>query len=110
MITPAVDTLIDLAIEEDLGRGDVTTEACLGTPRTPAKGTILAKEAMIVFGLEVAARVFQRVDAGLTLKGRVVDGAKVEAGTVVADVAGPVGPLLAAERPARSPWRRLPFN
>ena len=107
MITPAIDALIDLAIEEDLGRGDVTTEACLGTPRTAAKGVVLAKEAMTVFGLEVAARVFQRIDPALTLKGRVVDGAKVEAGTIVADVGGPVGPLLAAERPALNFLQRL---
>src|SRR5436309_596898 len=60
-MTPAVAALIDLALEEDLGRGDVTTSAVLD-PRAQAEGDLVARERLVLAGLSVAAAVFQRVD------------------------------------------------
>ena len=110
LVSPVVDTLIGLALEEDLGRGDVTAAAIFGGDATDggrAEGVILAKQPLVVFGLEIAGRVFARVDPRLELRPRVADGTRVAAGTIVADVAGPVVPLLGAERTALNFLQRL---
>ncbi len=107
-MTPSVDTLIDLALEEDLGRGDVTAETIFGREGgAPARAILLAKQPLVVFGLEVAARVFARVDGSTRLAARVSDGARVEPKTILADVEGPVTAVLAAERTALNFLQRL---
>ena len=110
-----VDTLIDLALEEDLGRGDVTTESIFGSGSASgfsgdggaARAVLLAKQPLVVFGLDVAARVFSRVDAKIRLRALVADGAHVEPRTVIADVEGPAATILAAERTALNFLQRL---
>ncbi len=107
MITPAVDALIDLALDEDLGRGDATAAAVLDGDGGAAEGVILAKQALVLFGVEVARRVAERVDRRIALSPRVADGARVEWKTVVADVRGPAAPILAAERTLLNFMQRL---
>jgi nicotinate-nucleotide pyrophosphorylase (carboxylating) len=107
LITPAVDSLIDLALEEDLGRGDATAAAIFDGDGGGAAGVILAKQPLVLFGLEIAARVFTRVDPRLRLEPRLADGARVPTKTIVADVAGPAVPLLMAERTMLNFLQRL---
>jgi nicotinate-nucleotide pyrophosphorylase (carboxylating) len=107
MITPAVEALIDLALEEDLGRGDVTTAAVLEGEAGDARGVLLAKQALVVFGLEVARRVFQRVSPAIALEPHARDGDRVEPRTLLADVRGPSAALLMAERTALNFLQRL---
>jgi nicotinate-nucleotide pyrophosphorylase (carboxylating) len=106
-LSPAVMQLVDLAIEEDLGRGDVTSAAIFDGDGGPATGVLLAKDDLVVYGFAVAQAVFARVSPALRLAPRVGDGAFVTKGTLIADVAGPVVPLLAAERPALNFLQRL---
>ena len=56
--SPHLDRLIDLALEEDIGPGDVTTQAII-PPDLMGEAHIRAKAALVVAGLPVAARVFQ---------------------------------------------------
>jgi nicotinate-nucleotide pyrophosphorylase (carboxylating) len=107
VITAAVDQLIDLALEEDLGRGDATSAAVLDGEGGPARAVLLAKQALVLYGLEVARRVFHRVSPSIELAPRVEDGAAVTARTVVADLRGPAVPLLMAERTALNFLQRL---
>src|SRR5688572_29743698 len=107
MITPAVDRLIDLALEEDLGRGDVTSGAVLDGDGGDARGVLLAKQALVVFGLDVVRRVFARVSASIALEPHVRDGDRIEPKTLLADVRGPAVPLLMAERTALNFLQRL---
>jgi nicotinate-nucleotide pyrophosphorylase (carboxylating) len=112
VIGPAVDALIDLALEEDLGRGDVTSWSIFdgGGPAGPggeARAIVLAKQALVVFGLEVVTRVFARIDGAVRVAPRVADGARVTPGTVVADLTGPTTALLAGERTALNFLQRL---
>ncbi len=102
-----VDTLIDLALEEDLGRGDVTSAAIFTGDGGAAHAILLAKQPLVVFGLDVAARVFARVDAKTRIRAHVADGAHVEPRTVIADVEGPTTAILAAERIALNFLQRL---
>jgi len=88
-----------LAIAEDIGPGDATSEAVLPADLT-VHGRIVAKSAGVVAGLPVAEAVFARVDSGLRFTARVQDGARVEPGDLVAEVTGPGRGMLAAERTA----------
>jgi nicotinate-nucleotide pyrophosphorylase (carboxylating) len=99
MLTPAVETLIALALEEDLGRGDVTSEAIFDAAAT-ASGQIVAKEPLTVAGIAIAAEVFARVDASTRFVARASDGQRMHKGEIVAVVEGRTRALLSAERTA----------
>ena len=105
-ITPHVERLVDLAIEEDLGRGDATARAEVIGPVT-ARADILAREACVVCGQDLAEYVMTRVDPGIQFDALIPDGQEVEAGTRIAAVAGPARGILAAERTALNFLMRL---
>jgi nicotinate-nucleotide pyrophosphorylase (carboxylating) len=108
MITPGVSALIDLALEEDLGHGDATSAALFDAKHDASvAGVLLAKQKLVLFGLEVAAEVFRRVSPQIVLTPRVAEGTEVEPKTVVADVNGPASALLMAERTALNFLQRL---
>lgn len=96
----AAAALIELALREDLhDRGDLTCEALIG-PEDRGQVQIVARQAGVLAGLPVAAMVFARVDPQVAWTVRVEDGARVEAGTVVATLAGSLRSLLVGERTA----------
>jgi nicotinate-nucleotide pyrophosphorylase (carboxylating) len=96
-----VDTVIDMALAEDLGaNGDVTSAATVEAG-TVGRAEAVARQAGVVAGLPVAARVFQRASAGLlAVEQTAADGSAVAPGAVVLTVAGPVRDILTAERTA----------
>ncbi|MFC1903477.1 carboxylating nicotinate-nucleotide diphosphorylase [Chloroflexota bacterium] len=98
--------IIDLALEEDLGHGDITTEALI-PPDLQGKASILIKEKGIVAGLEIARSVFLRVDPTLKTEVLIKDGGKVQPGDIVATVFGPVASILKAERTVLNFLQRL---
>jgi nicotinate-nucleotide pyrophosphorylase (carboxylating) len=106
MMTPAMEALIALALEEDLGRGDPTSEAIFSS-EAQASGRIVAKEPLVLAGAEVARAVFQRVDPALRCDPVAGDGQRLLPGEVVALVAGPTRSLLMAERTALNFLQRL---
>lgn len=97
--TPAVQRLLDLALEEDVGRGDVTSAAVIDETQE-AEADIVAGERAVVCGLGIAEAVFQRFDWRTRVRAKVADGDPVSKGTVVASVRGPAQALLAGERTA----------
>ncbi len=106
MLSPRTDHLIDLALEEDAGLGDVTSRAIFPA-RHRSRAVIEAKQELVICGLEVAARVFARVDPALRVKLLAADGAPVKRGGRVLDVRGPTAALLTAERTALNFLQRL---
>jgi nicotinate-nucleotide pyrophosphorylase (carboxylating) len=106
MIEPRTDHLIDLALEEDAGLGDVTSRAIFSA-RDRARAVIAAKQDLVICGLAVAARVFQRVDPALAVRLLKRDGQRVRRGTRVLTVRGPTAALLTAERTALNFLQRL---
>ncbi|MFI5355741.1 MAG: carboxylating nicotinate-nucleotide diphosphorylase [Opitutales bacterium] len=106
MLTPRTDHLIDLALEEDAGLGDVTSRAIFPA-RHRSRAFIEARQEMVICGLEVAARVFARVDPALKVRLVARDGARVRPGAVVLRVEGPTATLLTAERTALNFLQRL---
>ena len=97
--TPAVQKLLDLSLEEDAGRGDVTSASVIDDGQE-AEADIIAKERLVVCGLGIAEAVFTRFDWRTRLRARVADGDPVTPGTLVATVRGPAQSLLAGERVA----------
>ncbi len=104
--SPLVDRLIDLALEEDIGPGDVTTQALI-PPDLQGAAHIRAKERLVAAGLPVAARVFARLSPALSFQARVPEGQEVAAGTVLAELQGPVAAILTGERTALNFLMRL---
>ncbi len=105
-ILEAAAPLIELAIAEDIGPGDATSEAVL-PPDLILHGRIVAKGAGVIAGLPVAGAVFSRVDHDLRFVPHVQDGAEVAPGDLVAEVVGPGRGMLAAERIALNFLQRL---
>ena len=103
---PPEGDIIALALAEDIGSGDVTSEYFTNQD-TVAEGRIVARESCIVAGLGVAEEVFRRVDANLEIVRRVPDGARVTPGDIVMVVRGRAASLLTAERTALNFLQRL---
>jgi nicotinate-nucleotide pyrophosphorylase (carboxylating) len=97
--TPAVQRLLDLALEEDVGRGDATTASVIEETQE-AEGDIIAAERAVVCGLGVVEAVFTRFDWRTRVRMKVADGDPVSPGTIVASLRGPAAALLAGERTA----------
>jgi nicotinate-nucleotide pyrophosphorylase (carboxylating) len=102
----ALERLIDLALEEDVGPGDWTT---LWTVPRDAEGTatVIAKEAMVVAGTDPATRVLHRVDPSLAVSVEVPDGTEIKEDTLVLTVQGSLRSILTAERLALNFLGRL---
>ncbi len=98
--------LIDLALREDVGSGDITTEY-LVAENEQASARIVAKERAIVAGVEVAAEVFRRIDPSLRLALVQPDGAVVAGGTAVLEIRGSARSILTGERVALNFLQRL---
>jgi nicotinate-nucleotide pyrophosphorylase (carboxylating) len=93
-------------LQEDMGRGDITTQSTLMRSQS-AKGRFIAKEAMIVCGLEAAESVFSTLDSQQQIEAFVSDGDEVEAGKVIARTSGFADVLLGGERVALNLLQRL---
>jgi nicotinate-nucleotide pyrophosphorylase (carboxylating) len=105
-LTPHVIALIDLALAEDLGGGDITTQATI-PEEVWAVAAVRAKEDLILAGLPVFAAVFDRLGGGVTFEDKKRDGERVGAGQIVTRVSGPAHSLLSGERAALNFLMRL---
>ena len=94
------------ALAEDLGWGDVTTEATVNAA-LHCRGVILAKCDCVVAGLDVAAETFRQLDPGAVFTATLADGDRAASGTVVATLRGAAGAMLTAERTALNFLQRL---
>ncbi len=105
-----VRTLIELAVEEDLGpskgaAGDVT--ARLLPANATAAGGVVVRTPGVLAGLPLARRILARIAPGATLEARAKDGDAIAAGQVVAHIRGPAREVLAAERTLLNALQRL---
>jgi len=94
------------ALAEDLGWGDVTTEATV-PPTLRARGVILAKSSCIIAGTDVAAETFRQLDPAVYFEVKRRDGSRCEPGDIVAEVRGSAASMLTAERTALNFLQRL---
>ena len=106
MYEDQLNTLIDMALDEDIGGGDVTSESLI--PETlQAKTTILAKAEGVLAGIDLAKLVFIKVDPDLKFKVLLKDGVKLKPGDIIATVTGNARSILKAERVALNFLQKL---
>jgi len=106
LVSAQVEEIIDRALAEDLGGGDVTTEALiLGDQQGTA--SIVTKSEGILAGIDVAKKVFHKVDPELRMDALLEDGSRIKASDVIARVEGKVANILKAERVALNFLQRL---
>ena len=103
---PQVEQIITLALNEDIGTGDITTLSTSPADKT-ATGRFVAKEDMIICGIDLAAHIFGRVDPSIELKANFKDGDAVKKGDVIAVVSGNAQNVLTGERTALNFMQRL---
>ncbi|MDR1342178.1 MAG: carboxylating nicotinate-nucleotide diphosphorylase [Prevotellaceae bacterium] len=103
---PLTDDIIDLAIREDVGDGDHTSLACI-PPDAAGKMQLLVKQAGIAAGVEVARRIFQKLDSSTVMEQLIADGAPIKPGDVIFYVTGNAISLLQAERLVLNFMQRL---
>jgi nicotinate-nucleotide pyrophosphorylase (carboxylating) len=98
--------IVRRALAEDLGWGDVTTEATVPADLR-AKGIILVKSPCVIAGLDVAAEAFLQLDPGCNVDRKRKDGDRCQPGDVVAELRGQATSMLTAERTALNFIQRL---
>ncbi len=101
-----VDDIIEMALREDIGTGDVTTFSIIPAEAT-AKGFICVKEESVVAGLLIAERVFHSLSNEIEFISQKKDGDKVVKGDILATVSGPARLILTGERVALNLLQRL---
>ena len=94
-----ITDFIDRALDEDIGRGDLTTMVTI-PEGTKLKVAMMARQPLVVCGMEMAAEVFHRVDPTINIKLLVADGKSAPAKTVLARISGDARAILSAERTA----------
>jgi nicotinate-nucleotide pyrophosphorylase (carboxylating) len=92
-----VRPLIQMAIDEDLGQGDRTSEL-LFREDTTAKANIISREEIVVCGMDVAGEILRCYDDRLRLKVRIDDGQPAHVASQLATIEGPLRSMLSAER------------
>src|SRR4030095_16672641 len=97
-LPPEIIDTIRLALEEDIGTGDVTTDSIVA-PGAVLEGRIIAKDAGVIAGLDVASAVFQLLSPDVRFERHVNEGDEVAAGSI-ASISGPARAILTGERTA----------
>jgi nicotinate-nucleotide pyrophosphorylase (carboxylating) len=106
MITARTEHLIDLALEEDTGLGDITSRAIFPASHR-SRAIIDAKQDLVLCGVEIAARVFAKLDPRLRVRAYSADGERVKRGAQVMQIEGATASILTAERTALNFLQRL---
>jgi nicotinate-nucleotide pyrophosphorylase (carboxylating) len=101
-----IENIVRLALAEDVGIGDITTFLVVDSEIT-ARAEIMARQDMVVAGMEAAHRTFEQVDASIKFDRMVNDGDVIDSGVIMARVSGPAGSILTAERVALNFLMRL---
>lgn len=100
------DKIILLALEEDLGLGDITSDNIF-TPADGARAVVRAKEDLVLCGMEVARQVFEIVDPSVRFTPLKKDGDEIKKGEEVLELSGPALSILKGERTALNFMQRL---
>ena len=106
LTNPLVTQIIDIALNEDVGTGDITTETTIPADKK-AFGRFIAKEDMVICGLDVAELVFHKVDETIEFTAHCKDGDSIKKGFVIAEVTGNARNVLTGERTALNLMQRM---
>ncbi|WP_185969016.1 carboxylating nicotinate-nucleotide diphosphorylase [Carboxylicivirga sp. M1479] len=106
MINQLIDQFIDTTIREDIGDGDHSSQSCIPESEQ-GKMFMLAKEDGILAGVEIALRIFAKIDSGIKTEIHIKDGSAIKKGDIIMHVTGKVWSLLQAERLVLNVMQRM---
>lgn len=106
LVSESTRSLIRLALQEDIGRGDCTSDALIDE-NVQAHATVSVKQEATLAGLSLIGAVFAELDPRVRVQTRQCDGANIPAHTVVCELEGPARSLLTGERTALNFLARL---
>jgi len=106
MTDKLIEELIDLAIKEDIGDGDHSSQSCIPEAEQ-GKVHLLIKEPGIIAGIEVAEKIFKKIDPEIKIDILIKDGTKVKPGDIAFTVEGKVWTLLKTERLVLNVMQRM---
>ena len=99
-LAPAdVYAAVDAALAEDIGNGDITTQAIV-PDAARMRLVMVTRQSIVVAGLPVAVETFKRLDRESDIKIDAIDGSRLDSGATIARIEGLAAPLLSAERTA----------
>ena len=102
----AVDEVLQSAIREDLGSGDITSTSTVPA-QAVATGSYTTKQPLVVAGLAVVKRLLELVDPALQFRAIASDGDAVETGSAIGEVSGPARSVLTGERVTLNTLQRM---
>ena len=102
----SIDTIIEIALLEDMPQGDITSESVIA-PDATSYAIFVAKEDGILAGIQVAQKVFLKIDASVDIRCCRDDGMAVQAGDTLAEIRGSTISLLKGERTALNFMQRM---
>jgi nicotinate-nucleotide pyrophosphorylase (carboxylating) len=94
-----IDTIIDTALDEDVGSGDITTSAIIDSS-LKGKAQLVAKEEILLAGIGIFSRVFSRLDPEIVVECTYHDGDEIPTGATIGTVTGSMRGILSGERTA----------
>ena len=94
-----VKTIVQLALAEDIGAGDITTDNLVPS-KSRSKACLIAKAKGVICGVDLAREVFKALNSKIIFRSLVSDGLSVQPGDVIAQISGPTRVLLTGERVA----------
>ena len=101
-----INKIIEQALLEDIGTGDITTESIIPS-NLKAKGIIKTSEKGVVAGLDIACLVFKKLDSEICFQSKIKDGNKILPEEILAEIAGPARIILKGERVALNFLQRM---
>ncbi len=101
MHNQAVKALIQTALNEDIGSGDITTDNLIA-PDLAGRGVLIAKEPLVLAGMDIARQVFHHLDTSIEMETLLSDGDTAAKGDTLANIQGNLADLLKGERTALS--------
>jgi len=101
-----LNEIIEIALREDLPQGDITSESCIPS-QSSSEAIFLAKEGGVLAGIDVAQRVFRKIDSRLEFKKNFEDGRIFAKGDILARVKGNSQSILKGERTALNFLQRM---
>jgi len=98
--------IIKTALDEDIGTGDITTQATV-SKRKKGRAVAIAKDHFIIAGVDVFEATFQVLDKNIKVKKLIADGCPAKKGDVIAEVSGSLSSILKAERVSLNLFQRM---
>jgi nicotinate-nucleotide pyrophosphorylase (carboxylating) len=106
MVSQPIIKIIKNALAEDIGTGDITTQATV-SGKKKGRALAIAKDDFVIAGVDVFAETFKCLDKNIKIKKIMNDGSRVKKGALIAEVSGSLSNILKAERVSLNLFQRM---